>query len=357
MGLLQKFTRKSSPKQSGSGSNYAYVTARVRAMKSNLLPREAYPRLMNMGIDEITRFIEESQYKQDVDELARTYDGVDLFEHALNRNLAVTFTKLINISEGELNYLISEYLRKYDIWSIKTILRGKYCNASVEEINDSIVSAGQLSYPFLSSLSEKESYESIIDALSGTDYYPTLKEYDGTNLSDIENQLDKMYYSGLSSTVDNPKSNDSKLFSKFIRTEIDMKNLSTLFRLKNADVEKDEIADLILEGGLHLSIKEIEKLLPLPFSEFIQSLEKYPYWEDISGIVKPEMDSLVELETQLTKSNIKSASSFSHVYPLSIVPIMDYVLNKTNEVHNLRIILRGKAADLDEEIIKNQLVI
>jgi V/A-type H+-transporting ATPase subunit C len=108
MRLLQKFRGKSSPKQGGSGgSNYAYVTARVRAMKSNLLPKETYPRLMNMGIDEITRFIEESQYKQDVDELARVYDGVDLFEHALNRNLAVTFTKLISISEGELNFLIS----------------------------------------------------------------------------------------------------------------------------------------------------------------------------------------------------------------------------------------------------------
>jgi len=251
-------------------------------MKSNLLPKETYPRLMNMGIDEITRFIEESQYKQDVDELARVYDGVDLFEHALNRNLGVTFTKLINISEGELNYLISEYLKKYDIWSIKTVLRGKYCNASVEEVKDSLVAAGQLSYPFLSSLVEKESYESVIDALSGTDYYPTLKGYDGTNLSAIENQLDKMYYNGLFYAIGNPRSNDRKLFSKFIRMEIDIKNLSTLFRLKRADVSEDEIVDLILDGGLHLSMKEIERLLPLPFSEFINSLEKYPYWEDIS---------------------------------------------------------------------------
>ncbi|AKB85746.1 V-type ATP synthase subunit C [Methanococcoides methylutens] len=358
MRLLQKFRGKSSPKQGGSGgSNYAYVTARVRAMKSNLLPKETYPRLMNMGIDEITRFIEESQYKQDVDELARVYDGVDLFEHALNRNLAVTFTKLISISEGELNFLISEYLKKYDIWSIKTILRGKYCGASVEEINDSIVSAGQLSYSFLSSLAEKESYESVIDALSGTDYYPTLKGYDGTNLSAIENQLDKMYYDGLFYALGNPKSKDSKLFAKLIRTEIDSKNLSTLFRLKNAGVEEDEIAELILDGGLHISKKEIERLLPLPFSDFVQSLEKYPCWEDISDIAKPEMESLVELETQLTKYNIKSATSFSHMYPLSIVPIMDYILNKKNEVNNLRIIMRGKAADLDEEIIRNQLVI
>ncbi|WP_445474690.1 V-type ATP synthase subunit C [Methanococcoides methylutens] len=357
MRLLQKFKKKSSPTHSGSGSNYAYVTARVRAMKSNLLPKETYPRLMNMGVDEITRFIEESQYKQDVDELARVYDGVDLFEHALNRNLGVTFTKIINISEGELNYLISEYLRKYDIWSIKTILRGKYCNASLEEINDNLVAAGQLSYTFLSSLAEKESYESVIDALSGTDYYPILKGYDGTNLSAIENQLDKEYYNGMFQAIGKPGSNDRKLFSKFIRTEIDIKNLSTLFRLKKAGVSEDEIADLILDGGLHLSMKEIEKLLPLPFNEFINSLEKYPYWEDISGIVNAEMDSLVDLEAQLTRHSIRSAASFSHMYPLSIVPIMDYVLNKKNEVNNLRIILRGKAANLDEEIIRNQLVI
>ncbi len=357
MRLLQKFKRKSSPTHSGSGSNYAYVTARVRAMKSNLLPGETYPRLMNMSIDEITRFIEESQYKQDVDELARVYDGVDLFEHALNRNLASTFTKLINISEGELNYLIAEYLKKYDICSIKTILRGKYCGASVEEIKDGLVSAGQLPYTFLSGLAEKDSYENVVDALSNTDYYTVLKGYDGTNLSDIENQLDKMYYNGLFYAIGNPRSSDRKLFSKFIRTEIDVKNLSTLFRLKRADVDKDEIADLILDGGLNLTIKEIEKLIPLSFADFIQSLEKYPQWEDIESLVSPEMESLIDLETQLTKFSIKSASSFSHVYPLSIVPIMDYVLNKTIEVNNLRTIMRGKAAGLNEETIKNQLVI
>ncbi|KXS46890.1 MAG: V-type H+-transporting ATPase subunit C, partial [Methanohalophilus sp. T328-1] len=78
-------------------------------MKSNLLPKETYPRLINMDLDEITRFIEETRYKQDVDELARKFIGVDLIEHALNRNLAVTFSKLIDISEGELNYLITEY--------------------------------------------------------------------------------------------------------------------------------------------------------------------------------------------------------------------------------------------------------
>lgn len=358
MRLLQKLRRNKSKSSKSMGtSNYAYLATRVRAMKSNLLPKETYPRLMNMGIDEITRFIEESGYKQDIDELAREYEGVDLIEHALNRNLAETFTKLINISEGEPNYLITQYFKKYDIWNIKTILRGKYYNASPDEIKEYIVSAGKYSYSFLSNLAEKDTYPTIIAAFEGTEYYPTLKGYDGTNLSEVENKLDKMYYNELFDALGTSRSKDRKLFAEFVRTEIDIKNLSTLFRLKKAEVNPDEILDLMIDGGMALKMSDINRLVPLSFEEFIQALSKYPFWEEISDMVSPDVESLINVETQLTKYSLKSATSFSHVYPLSIVPIMDYIISKVNEVNNLRIIIRGKAANLSDEIIKNQLVI
>ena len=105
--------------------------------------------------------------------------------------------------------------------------------------------------------------------LESTVYYPILKEYDGTNLSDIENRLDKMYYTGLFNVISESKSKDRKLFAKFIRTEIDIKNIKTLFRLKKAGVSQDEIVDLIIDGGLELSIKNIKKLLPLYYDDFI----------------------------------------------------------------------------------------
>ncbi len=357
MRLLQKFKNKGKSSQYKGTSNYAYLAARVRAMKSKLVPKETYPRLMNMGISEITRFIQETEYKREIDELARTYSGVDLIEHGLNRNLAETFTKLIKISEGEPNYLITEYLRNYDVWNIKTLLRGKYYNASADEIKEAFVSAGQLSYTFLSELAGKQSYSEVISVLEGTVYYPILKEYDETNLSDIENRLDKMYYTGLFNVIGESKSKDRKLFAKFIRTEIDIKNLKTLFRLKKAGVSQDEIIDLIIDGGLELSINNIQKLLPLSYDDFIQALDQYSFWDSISDAVNSDTDSLINVETQLIKHSLKSASSFSHVYPLSIVPIMDYIISKRNEVNNLRIITRGKAANLSDEIIKNQLVI
>ncbi len=357
MRLLQKFKNKGKSSQYKGTSNYAYLATRVRAMKSKLVPKETYPRLMNMGISEITRFIQETEYKREIDELARTYSGVDLIEHGLNRNLAETFTKLIKISEGEPNHLITEYLRNYDVWNIKTLLRGKYYNASADEIKEALVSAGQLSYTFLSELAGKQSYSEVISVLESTVYYPILKEYDGTNLSDIENRLDKMYYNGLFNVISESKSKDRKLFAKFIRTEIDIKNIKTLFRLKKAGVSQDEIVDLIIDGGLELSTNNIQKLLPLSYDDFIQALDQYSFWDSISDAVNSDTDSLINVETQLIKHSLKSASSFSHVYPLSIVPIMDYIISKRNEVNNLRIITRGKAANLSDEIIKNQLVI
>ncbi|MGB3908674.1 MAG: V-type ATP synthase subunit C [Methanomethylovorans sp.] len=356
MRLLQRL-KGGMGSQTQGHSNYAYTTARVRAMKGKLLSKETYPRLMNMQISEITRFIQEVEYKEDVDQLARSYEDVDLIEHALNRNLAVTFNKLLNISEGELNFLISEYLKKYDIWNIKTILRGKHCDASTDDILESIVAAGRLTYTFTSELAAKPTYEDVIAALSASECYSILKDYNGTNLSDIENRLDKNYYYDLFQAIGDPKTKDRKLFTKFIQTDIDLKNLVTLFRLKRYGITDPLMADLLIEGGLKLHFKEMERMLSLSFEDFLVQLENTPYWEEISDCCGPKMESLIHVETRLKKLRLKSAESFSHVYPLSIVPIMDYILSKENEVSNLRMIVRGKEVGLSDEEIRDQLVI
>ena len=115
-------------------ARYAYSTARVHAMKVKLFPQETYTKLLVMALPELARFIEESEYKTEVDELARTHSGTDLIEFATHLNLARTFVKLTEMTMGEPHDLIVEYLRRWDIREIKTILRGKLYGASDEEI-------------------------------------------------------------------------------------------------------------------------------------------------------------------------------------------------------------------------------
>ncbi|HIH45295.1 MAG TPA: ATP synthase A1 subunit C [Candidatus Methanoperedenaceae archaeon] len=345
MGVLSKLT---------GGTRYAYITARVRGMKRRLLPKEMYPKLLNMEIPEITRLIEETEYKKDVDELARDYSGTDLVEHALSRNLAMTYRKLLDISTNEPHYLITEYLRQWDIWNIKTVLRGKYYGAVPEEILKSVVSAGQLRYRDITEIAKLESVDGVIAALSHTPYYPVLREYRGGMLSHVENELDKLYYARLLESLGD--SEGEKLFLRFLRIEIDIKNIKNLFRLKRAGAERDAIMDTLIPGGFELGMDELVRLAAMSYQEFSKSIEGHSYWQAISSFVKDDMGSLRDVEVGLESYSMNYASRISHYYPLSILPVMEYMLSKKIEVDNLRIIVRGKATSLSMDIIKRHLV-
>lgn len=330
---------------------YAYIVARVRAMKGKLIPKDMYPKFINMEIPEITRFIGESEYKQDVDELGKKYKGTDLFEHALNQNLALTYRKLMEVSHDEANFLITEYLRYWDIWNIKTIIRGKFSGASEEDILEDIVSAGQLRYRDLTEYIKIQTVEGVIAALAKTPYYPALVGYKGV-LADIENNLDKLYYAGL---VKAGITSKDKLFSKFLKSEIDLKNLKILFRMKRAGMEREEIQKLLIPGGMELKESDLARLASLSFPEFVRALEEFSYWEAIRDISN-DLNSLTNIETRLDRYAILYATRISYYYPLSILPVLDYIVSKKIEVDNLRIIVRGKETKLSEDTIKAHLV-
>ena len=67
-------------------TNYAYAVARVQAKRGKLIPRSEYDKLLKMDVAEITRFIQDSEYKEEVDELAARFSGLDLLEAALTVN-------------------------------------------------------------------------------------------------------------------------------------------------------------------------------------------------------------------------------------------------------------------------------
>jgi V/A-type H+-transporting ATPase subunit C len=59
----------------------------------------------------------------------------------------------------------------------------------------------------------------------------------------------------------------------------------------------------------------------------------------------------------LEKHILREATKHANIHPLSILPVLDYLLAKKSEVDNIRIIARGKEDGLDDETIKNLLII
>ncbi|MFQ5892561.1 MAG: ATP synthase A1 subunit C [Candidatus Methanofastidiosia archaeon] len=341
-------------------ADFAYITARVRVMRRKLLRKEVYPRLQAMEIPGIARFLGETEYKEDIDLLSSKFSGVDLIEHALNSNLAKTFTKLIDISEGGANLMIKEYLKVWDVRNLKTIIRGIYYEADYEELVRTIAPAGEFSYEFLLTLARRRSFEEVIEELRSTPYHKVLKENlkkdelkRGVTLQQAEDALDKFYYLRVVDMID-PSSAENALFLKFFKTEIDVTNLNVLFRMLKAGVSSKEILNSLILKGLKFKPSDLKRFATLSYEEFFRNLENYPYWSDLSELRDAPLS---EIEVSLKKYLIDYSQRISHYYPLSILPVMLYIRSKEAEIKNLRMIVRAKEVGLSMEVIKKHLVI
>jgi len=311
--------------------------------------------MQSMDASEIARYLEETQYKDEIDALSKDYSGTELIEHATFANLAKTYRKLLDVSIDEPQFLILEYLRRWDIWNIKTVIRGKFYGATDTEIMKYLVPAGELDAEFLDGLTKKGTVQEVISAFEGTDYSSALAQYDGKNLASLENALDKLYYFRMERAVGGTLSVGGGLLLKYVRREIDIRNLITLFRMNKAGVDAAIIQENLIPGGkLH---EELSRMAGQPFGEFLRGLEGYPFWSSISDIATADLDAMSRIEARLRAYLVRYAWALSNYHPLSILPVLGYMVSKDTEVSNIRKIVRGKEAGLPAELIEEQVVV
>ena len=114
----------------------AYAYARVAVMKSRLLRKENYDRMLKMGFNEILKYIEESEYKKEMDEFDVSSQDLSIIESALNANLIRTIEKLHRISNENMREVLKLHALRYDIANMKTIIRSKFAGVSNDEIKE-----------------------------------------------------------------------------------------------------------------------------------------------------------------------------------------------------------------------------
>jgi len=344
--------------------NYAYACARVKAKKSLLLTKDNYPKFLLMDLNEIGRFLGETQYQVEMSSLASRWEGVNLIELGTSRNLARVYSEILGFTKGDLCEMVSGYLARWDAWNIKTILRGKYYGASIDDIKEDLVAAGELSEDDLNKLVSLGSVKEVLEAMKkvgGTQFSEEMigsVERSGT-LAQIEDHLDRAYYEKLVSTI-NRKTKAGQVFYSYVAREIDAVNVMTLLKCKRESLAADRIAGFFVPGGNEVNQKEFVRLAAMEgMEQLLSELAKLRMYEDIKDSLETfkRTGSLSDVSSALLRYTLKSAGKFSHVYPLSVLPILDYIIRKKVEVDNIRIIARGKESGMDPELIKKLLVI
>ncbi|WP_202319644.1 V-type ATP synthase subunit C [Archaeoglobus neptunius] len=333
----------------GNRAAWAYIVARTKVMKSRLLKAEDFRKLLNMEFEEIIRYVGETEYKKEVDELGYKFSGPRLLDYALFANLARTYRKLIEVSFGASKFLIMNYLKKWDVWNLINIIRGKMANVQPDVVEDILVPAGERDVDFWKTLVVKD-VEEIVKAFEGTPYYEALSKIGSEDMSKVEDELYKIYYRELLKLQ--PSDFAMKLFLDFVKMEIDIRNIKTILRLKAEDSTADEIMSCIIPGGYELSEDEIRKIVTMPLDELIKALEGYWFWED----VQIEGKEIATAEIEFDKVWIRTIAKRANNYPLSVLPVLQYIVLKKVEVDNLRILGWGKWYGLPNEEIERQMV-
>jgi V/A-type H+-transporting ATPase subunit C len=346
--------------------NYEYVVARVRSRRAKLFDDDDYRKLVRMGTGEIARFMEETEYETEMNELGARHSGVDLVEYALNRNLAKHFDDLLRWSEGRLYDFIARYLRKFDAWNVKTVLRGLYSEADREAVEDSLIRAGEFSDEQLDHLLAADSIEGVVETLESTMFEAELRaaldDYEETGtLVPLENAADRAFFETLLEGLPDPgrveRDSAVGMYMEFLHAEIDFRNLRNAVRIAHSGADLDP-SEYYIEGGRLFESDDVRRLAG-NMDQLIEHIRESSYSSDLEEATEAlaDAESLMEFSHALDAALMEYADRLSNRYQISVCPVLAYIIAKEREVSNIRAIARGREADLGPEEIEQELVI
>ncbi len=349
------------------GRDYGYGNARIRGMRSRLLDASFYERLIETrDLSKMITMLSETGYGPDLEEQVlhgRTPAQVD---EALRLNMVRTFNKIIGFLEGEAGYLMITLLGRWDLFNIKTLIRGKHLHMPADEIMTNLMPAGQFSQVELQQLAKVQDVRAVVDTLVtwGVGYAEPMREAvieyaREDDIAALELALDR-YYAQWSYARLDKRNKNYRMARRILAVQIDITNLLTAIRLQKADLEGMDPVRFFLPGGLEIDEGFFVKLTELSdIDELLERLKSTSYGrplgEEIVHYV--EVGSVAVFQRALEDYLMRKALSTAVGDPLGVGVIIGYLWAKQNEVTNLRIIVKGLSVGMPEDRVREELIL
>ena len=362
MGVTATLQRKGAP-----GKDYGYSNARVRGMRSRLFSQAYLDDLMSSkDLNAIIQALTQTEYGPDLEERMLHGRTAQQIDEALKDNMVRQFRKVLSLVNNEAYRLVTVLLGRWDLFNVKTILRGIHMSLSSEEITDSLIAVGQLSQVDMDELAKQPSVKALVDTLStwGLPYAAPLRgvmvQYNESgDLSVLELALDKFYTAWADKHL-RGRGVNKRLARRFLGVQVDTINLLTCLRLLNAGIDAEEAKRFYLPGGLHVGERLFNDLASMSdVDEVYERLKRTPYGNPVEAVAVKyiERGSVSVFERALEDYLMRRAFAAGRGEPLGVGVIIGYLWGKANEVTNLRIIVKGVSVGMPVERMREELIV
>ena len=348
-------------------ADYAYTNARIRAMEGRLLSWGQYESLLDQGtLDALVKALKSSPYARTLEQVLTALDPTQLsqtiirIDEALRRDLAENLNTLRRFFSDRSHELLNALFLRWDVYNLKTVLRGKRAAAPVVEILATTFPVGILDDVAVAELARAPTMQAVANLLETWRLPLARPVRTGLNLlgeadalQPLEYELDRFAFAHTSRLAADGDDND-RAVRDYLQFLVDKANLLTAlhYLVERSALSPIEAGRHFLKAGGRFTRTHYEAVVGARnLRDGLARLAATPYGWLADAFLDRETIPLPFVERKLDRLAIRKAVGLSRPDPLGIGMVISYIEQKTNEVRNLRMILRGKALGMQNEQI------
>lgn len=344
----------------------SYFNARVRGMRGKLIRQTEYEAFAALPtLEQYADRLRGTAYGPYLETASGRAEKVDdVIAIAVRASLAATFAKLQDAAPSEAGPYLRCLMSMWEIYDLKVIIRAVSRSIEAQEALDTIVPAGEFDLAAIKTL--LTSSKDVPDMISfletwGSRYAKPLKDGLGAyrkngSTAAMEHNLDAVGVQAAAAGLDT-RSIDGVIIQEIIASRIDAQNIMTLLKVCGSDAGAASAA-FFLDGGRRLDKKNFIRLLgSKDRDDILSELEIClvdAAWKAV--VAGADAGNIGLLEEKLAGLEDAYLRSLAITEPQSIALAASYMQMKTREAKNLRVIARGIAFGIPDEVLKRYII-
>ena len=337
--------------------DFPYINARIKVMKSLLLPPTRIEDLLQApDLETIIHALGDTPYNMELQEALSRFAGLRAVDEALAQNFYHTTRRILGFADGPPRRQIEVVLLRYDLQNIRAIVRGRYTGKTEEEVLATVYPSGLLSEVRLRELLQQPDLRAIADTLV-TWMHPlgrALRQgvdaaQRSGSLLDVELALDRAY-AEVGFRVADGEGDGEASFRRFLGTQVTATNLRTALHLRRLkDLTREERERFFILGGA----LSRERFLALadPQSSIADVASVRPFGAELAGLDDP-----LEMERALDRALQRKTAQMYLGDPLGVDVVIGYLSRKAAEVSNLRVIAHARLLGLPADVARKEII-
>ena len=348
---------------------YAFINAKLKTRLGMLLSDEFFNRLIHAPtLNEAVQLLHDTPFQPVETVYASTGDlkmgELELFAYEISLH-----RQLRKFLQDELLDFLDTLLLRFEIENLKETLRLWLDQAiRLRDISSasSYLYRGTILTPIdWDGLLNAPDTDALIRILDTSPYAALVSSnssaiQSGASLFSLEMDLDLFFYRQIRTAAEQLDKDDLAIVMRILGVEIDLENLSRVFRFRNFyDLPVDQIISLIIPGGYQIGKETIRKSISsAKEGEFMPRLigDAYPGYAGLMGKSEGDTSSrLMLIEELLLEILRQEVTRLLRGNPFTIGIMLSYFFLKHREVLRLSTILNAKYYGLDEDQIRRRL--